>query len=98
MSQFKEGEQVHIVTKWQDPSGTVNARGEVAAVIAVVGRVLEGGKTAAVTQGTRMVTLPLIDGFAFRDQSKALSQAEAYAKRYYRKGSPDPFAGQSIPS
>lgn len=98
MTQFKEGEEVHIVTKWRDVRGKVNLRGEVAAVLGIVGYVMADGKTAAVTEGLKTYKLPLIEGFAFRDPQEALARTQACAEQYFDKDAPDPFEGQTIPS
>ena len=96
MDQFKEGEQVHILAKWRDPSGDVNPRGEVAAILALTCVVAADGKTATMIHDSEVYTLPLIEGFAFRDPKEAAEQAGQYASQYYQADLPDPFAGQPI--
>jgi hypothetical protein len=97
MEQFKEGETVHVITKWQDPGGTVNPRGETAVILALVCAVAADGKSVAMDHNSKMYTLPLTEGFVFRDAKEALAQAELYASQYFQADVPDPFADQPIP-
>lgn len=96
MDDFREGEDVFLLVKWRDLDGKVNPRGEVAAVLGVGVRVLEGGKTGLLEDRSGRWVLPLIDGFVFRDHLTSLIQAESYVEQYFDPSRPDPFAGQQI--